>query len=323
MLTIAQSSSAMEAAQKKFKSVTYAPGTVVSKGVRSRLWHDFAGALEIDPFPLTPGKVTAFAAALRDAGYRSGAFYLGEIQQVHVRMGFDVDGPLRMAIADARRGLERGLGPPTRAAEIRPEWLDEFQATIDIGDTILDRPGDGPRGGVYAWGVGCGWLLREIELAMLDMHAETVTIDESTGAATIRVGASKTDPAGRGAARTLPCRCGGRRRPSCAACSARTVLELAVAAWPGDRHSEAARRIPLIGTVADAGRTVEKAAFVRAAQADARILGSMDLLHVDPATVTGHFMRRSGAKSLARRGVPLAKIQWLGRWGVRGCPHIR
>lgn len=31
--------------------------------------------------------------------------------------------------------------------------------------------------------------------------------------------------------------------------------------------------------------------------------------------ITGHCMRRSGAKDLARKGTPLAKIQWLGRWG--------
>ena len=54
---------------------------------------------------------------------------------------------------------------------------------------------------------------------------------------------------------------------------------------------------------------------MRAAQADARLLVEFDLLHLDPAEVTGHFMRRSGAKALARAGVPLAKIQWLGRWG--------
>ena len=82
-----------------------------------------------------------------------------------------------------------------------------------------------------------------------------------------------------------------------------------------DLSSDEAKLIPLIGTLADPRVVVSKAVFCRAAQADATILYRFGLLHSTPSEVTGHFMRRSGAKDLARRGFPLARIQWLGRWG--------
>ena len=85
--------------------------------------------------------------------------------------------------------------------------------------------------------------------------------------------------------------------------------------WEGDRDSEAARAIPLIGTVSCSTAVVSKLAMVTAAQADAALLREMGFLTMNPSAVTGHFLRRSGAKALARLGVPLAKIQWLGRWG--------
>ena len=73
--------------------------------------------------------------------------------------------------------------------------------------------------------------------------------------------------------------------------------------------------VPLAGTVSNHLVFASKVAVVRAIQADAEILERLELLGGRPADVTGHFMRRSGAKHFARSGVPLAKIQWLGRWG--------
>ena len=315
LLAIARSEEALGVATNTFNECTYAPGTTAAKKTRARLWFDFAKALEMDPFPLTPEMVIQFAAALRGAGYRSGYYYLCEAQQLHVRMGFPIDGKLQIAMADAKRGLERGLGPPTRSAEIRPENWDVLHDKVNKGELQLDRPGDAPAGGLYVWGLGCGWLLRELELAMLNVHTETIQVNDATGDVTLKIATSKTDPAGRGAARTLPCRCQGARLPSCAACCARHLLDLAVRAWGGDRASDEARCFPLVGTVLDPGKVVTKASLVRAAQADATLLYSLGVLHVDPRSVTGHFLRRSGAKALARAGVPLAKIQWMGRWG--------
>ena len=83
-----------------------------------------------------------------------------------------------------------------------------------------------------------------------------------------------------------------------------------------DPFTDSARSVPLVGTVYDALVFPQKAAVIRAAQRDASLLVDE---HGQPRVVaeevTGHFMRRSGAKALARQGTPLARIQWFGRWG--------
>ena len=315
LLHLARDDEALNSAVGKFKETIYAPGSTASKDTRARLWRDFSRALEIEEFPLTVDKIIVFAAALRDAGYRSGYFYLCEIQQIHIRLGFEVTGPMKVAMADAKRGLERNLGAPTRSAELRGEWLDELQVQVESGDRQLLRHGGAPRGGLHVWGLGSGWLLREIELAHLDVHSETIRVDEATGNVTIRISTSKTDSRGRGASRTLACSCSASRRPSCAACCAKVLLEMAVGSWQGDRDSDEARQVPLVGTISDPLAIVKKADLIQAAQADAAMLHEMGLLQLPPSAVTGHFMRRSGAKCLARSGVPLSKIQWMGRWG--------
>ena len=302
-------------AEERFQQLIYAPAAWASKQTRVRLWNEVARAMCIEPYPMTPLKVMKFSACLRDAGYRSGITYIHEAIQQHARLGHHVDESLRVAVADAKRGLQRGLGGPTRSAEIRPEWLDRLHGLVESGERRLHRRPDQPRGGLHVWGVGIGWLLREVELAMLDLHADTLKVDVVAGTATLRIGVSKTDPAGRGAARTFACRCSRRRLPSCPACSAAVLLEIAVENWDGDRASDEARRVPLIGTIGSAGAVVAKASMVQAAQSDAAQLCELGLLTASPDEVTGHFLRRSGAKALARTGVPLAKIQWLGRWG--------
>ena len=158
-------------------------------------------------------------------------------------------------------------------------------------------------------------MLREMEVACLDLHQDTVKIDDATGNVTIRISVSKADPQGRGAARTLACSCSSTRLPSCAACCAKVLLEDALQAWGGDRASESARLVPLVGTIARNTDVIKKKAVIEAAQADAALLAEMGLMTESPEAVTGHFMRRSGAKHLARTGVPLSKIQWMGRWG--------
>ena len=55
--------------------------------------------------------------------------------------------------------------------------------------------------------------------------------------------------------------------------------------------------------------------MVEAARADARKIHDLGIAGLAAEDVTGHFMRRSGAKDLARRGVPLSRVQWFGRWG--------
>ena len=55
-----------------------------------------------------------------------------------------------------------------------------------------------------------------------------------------------------------PCRCSGARKPSCPACSARVLLEIAMEDWQGDKGTDEARSIPLVSTVARLAAVVSK-----------------------------------------------------------------
>eukprot|EP00971_Amphidinium_carterae_P007410 147127-Amphidinium_carterae.1 len=51
------------------------------------------------------------AAALRDAGYRSGHLYVSELRQMHVQDGFEWTPTLALTCKQCLRALGRGLGP--------------------------------------------------------------------------------------------------------------------------------------------------------------------------------------------------------------------
>ena len=68
VLSLARDEDALGTAVENFRKVIYAPSSTAGKCTRSRLWQEFAEALSIEEYPLTPDKVTVFAAALRDAG---------------------------------------------------------------------------------------------------------------------------------------------------------------------------------------------------------------------------------------------------------------
>ena len=86
------------------------------------------------------------------------------------------------------------------------------------------------------------------------------------------------------------------------------------------RNAPEAEKAPLVPTRRSAWHVVKKADLVAAARADASRLrdqagNPLQLLGPGGGALGGHFMRRSGAKALARAGEPLASIQHAGRWG--------
>jgi hypothetical protein len=93
------------------------------------------------------------------------------------------------------------------------------------------------------------------------------------------------------------------------------LYEDAVEAFGGSTAAEEAKWFPLCGTLADPSKFAEKAAVVKAAQRDVGLLRDQCKVDIIASEVTGHFMRRSGAKALARRGFSLSRIQYFGRWG--------
>jgi len=312
LLAIAENPVSRAQANVNFQELVYAPGTAASKRSRLKLWCDLAESLGFPAFPLTPELVIQAAGSLRAAGYRSGALYIAEARQQHVRLFGDVSGALQLAFQDAERGITRSLGPPAKAAEIRPEWWDALSCKILKGDVQLSREAQEPSGGLWPWGVATAFLLREVELAVLTLGQ--VSLDDTAGTVTITLAATKKDPRGRSAVRSRTCTCGRQGLISCPFCASSALLLFSLGRWGGELGSEESFEIPLVGTCRDAREFVQKSDLVSALCKDSNLLVSDagNLVSEDPS---GHTFRRSGAKHLARAGLPLARIQFYGRWG--------
>ena len=312
LLAIASNPETRLLAESNLQEVIYAPGTTASKRSRFKLWCDLAERLEVQPFPLTPGLVIQAAGIFRAAGYRSGFLYTAEARQHHIRRYGAISGALHLAIQDAERGIARSIGPPSKAAEIRPEWWDQLLENIQSGAVSVSREPQEPSGGLLPWGLATGFLLREIELAVLTVGQ--VRIDPVAGTVTFKLGATKKDPQGQSAVRTRVCSCSRRGLISCPFCSADALLHHTLGRWGEGLSAEEANSVPLICTTGDRCKFVQKQDIVSALCKDSELLvsDSERLVLEEPS---GHTFRRSGAKHLARLGLPLARIQFYGRWG--------
>ena len=84
------------------------------------------------------------------------------------------------------------------------EW---WQKLFELEGLKMAEKPLAPFGGILLWALGSHFLLREGELAMLDLHENTVRLDEVAKTITLSLSVSKSDPGGRTARRTLRC-CG-------------------------------------------------------------------------------------------------------------------
>ena len=211
------------------------------------------------------------------------------------------------------RSVIRGIGPPKRSAPILMEVL----ARLPEPAAAPARTGPAqPRAAAIT---AVWWLLREIELAALTCDKKCVRLDAEKQEVTLWLPVSKTDPQGRGAARTHGCCCLARSELAgekiCPYHTLKRHLRRRCEALQlSDRASPAARMAPLFPTTT--GGIFSKEGWVLA-------LNAMYLAAETPGEketraeleLTGHAARRGGAQFLAARGLPLFIIQLYGRWG--------
>jgi hypothetical protein len=315
-LLIAKDDTLMANARDNLSELIYAHGTVNTKNALFDLWSQIAIQRGYRPLPITPQLLLEVAAVLRAAKFRSAGSYILEAKQRHERAGHVWDEQLRITLQDAKRAVSRGIGPATKAEEVRPElwqelWMQSGKRMVVRED--LDKTG--PGGGVAVWGFGSAFLLREVELACLTFDEECVKFDWMNETVTVSLTASKKDPAAGGAKRTLSCNCKGIGSPSCPFCAGLALMRFQSNRLQLQQDNWRASLYPLVGQVGDCCKFVEKEALIKAAQMDVAVLMQRveSSSHLVVERVTGHFMRRSGAKSLARKGVPYDVIQWMAR----------
>lgn len=101
----------------------------------------------------------------------------------------------RRLIKDCKRSLKREMGPPTRAAEIRLEWLAEMEDPAWPGCRRVLRA------------AAIRFLLREVEVSCIAFSPEEIKLDHVSNVVSLNLAASKTDPEAKGVTRTLKCDC--------------------------------------------------------------------------------------------------------------------
>ncbi|CAK0899123.1 unnamed protein product [Prorocentrum cordatum] len=222
------------------------------------------------------------AAALKRAGFKSAVGYLGELRLGHVEARHEVPAWLARAFARCRKSPLRGQGPKAKAGELK-----------GVRATDVLRPH-------AAYVVANRWLLREIEVAGARLaHASF----EAGEVAVLFLPVSKCDVGGSGRERRLRCLCSpGVRADSCPYHVLAVQVDRVERFAGVSRGEQGAWDQPLFPTVGNQVPT--KASMVQARRGPA----------ADPARISGHSARRSGAKRCAREGWPILAIQHLGRW---------
>ena len=88
-------------------------------------WCKICEAWKIDPVPLSTDVSEKVGASLRKGGYRSSAQYFSRARKEHVQVtGMPVPAPVEIAIRDAIRSIERGMGNNAPKDAFRLDALD-------------------------------------------------------------------------------------------------------------------------------------------------------------------------------------------------------
>ena len=301
-------------ALQAYDALVFAAGTNLSKESLFSTWCKISRARGEEPLPLDPEKIRLNVAILRCSGYRAVKSYVYEARDRHVRAGFPVSPQLNVAVQDAKRVAERALGPVQRAEEVKPAWWNGFMEEHGVMVEDNEASQETPNAGLLTWVVGTPFVLREVELRGLTLDARCVQLETKDKVVTLSLPVSKSDPGGRGAKRSLGCTCKGRNDFFCPFhVVERIVQEQSCRLHVNDRGG-LTDKLPLIGQRGDPRYFVDKRTMVTEAQRHVELMQDVGFAkECDRTRITGHFMRRSGIKEMARNGCTFSSIQWFAR----------
>jgi hypothetical protein len=265
-----------------------------------RLHHGLFG-VGSEPFPVTQHSLIAVSSILFAANYRSGPNYIARAKDKHRELGHLWTSDLQWAERKVNRAFARGSGADRQSAPLDPTMVSTAIGLLPVLPQGLHDP-------ARCILIGSFFLLREMELAAA--RVGDLTLDLVKRTVTLRLPISKTDQGGAGTSRVWPCCCLGTSAVPCAFCCMRCHVE-SLALKFGDRSTVTS--FPLFPSCD--GATVTKAAVVLAIEAMADHLGLPLSDPLGRRAFGGHSLRVSGAQYLASRGLSLAIICAMGRWG--------
>ena len=313
---IAASSSRRKLAVQQFESLVYAPNTNAGKESLFSLWESLCRQMGLECLPVTPNSLMTVAAIMRAAGYRSIPSYIYEVRSRHIRSGFAWCGQLDDVVQDIKRASKRALGPAMKAEEVKLDWWICFSELFSWDFEVDKSSLRAPFGGVHVWVFATHFLLREIELSAITLDSSSIVVDERLKQVRVHLNVQKNDPSAKGAWRTLSCACHKLAAIGCPFHAAKFLVDS-----QRNRtrvplgHDPVDERIPLVGQRGDPFAVVDKDAIVSELQRfGCRLKEAVKSAeNLDTERLTGHTFRRSGAKYLARLGVPFSTIQWMAR----------
>lgn len=195
------------------------------------------------------------------------------------------------------------------------DWWSQLISLKGLDPLANKADEDAPNGGVGLWIFASRFLLREVELAALTLYSNCIKFNESDRVISLHLTVQKNDPLARGSWRSLSCSC--EDSPLCCPfhVGRRLFDDQVERLHLVDMDDARLIQFPLVGRRSEPSWFVEKQAVIAEVQRHVEIIinevcPGLDLLK---KRVTGHTFRRSGAKELARKGVPFAEIQWLAR----------
>ena len=289
---VLRSAAGRERARRVLAAGVFAKTTRRARGSREQTLRRLAGTAGVPLVPATPDTIALIAGALKVGRYRTGPEYVSLWRQLHCKAGHAWGPELSMAAKEANRSLQRGVGPARRAETVRLEdVLEREPITEPVAAGGPVRPTDTVI-------VATAWMLRGAETAAI--LGEQAWVSPDAREASIELGATKTNPEGRECTRSLKCSCAvpgpaGLAERACPVHAlVRILQERDRRGWDG--------KFPLFPSAR--GAAPSRGGAVATLR---RVTGAVRL--------TEHSLRRMGAQCYARRGVPMAHIEFLGRWG--------
>ena len=303
-LQIAADPGRRELAIQHLESKRYAASAKNCRKARASLWEDVVTAANLgDPVRPNAQMVFSAVAILRAAGYRAASEVAEQAVLTAKMHDFDVPPSVSLALRDARRASQRGLGLPKKANPIPLERLHEF----DLGQKA-EHP-EGPLWPVRSVTIATWWLLREVEMSSVAQREVTLSPD---GTANIFLSTSKTDPRTLGVTRFHRCACGSVPGPLCVLptslcphCAVKEHLDLLTSS------GKAAPDAPFLPT--QSGQPISKRGVVHTIASLMHQLGLPSHSASGAPLWGGHSMRIGGVQYLGRSGVEVARIQALAR----------
>ena len=237
-------------------------------------------------FPLSRASYERFAAAVFCAGFASAPALFSTANREHIERAGVWSDDLALLHSDCIKAAQRGKEPVKRAPEFRA--VDVVKAKSVCTNADRECP--------HAWlaaVVNMWWALREA-LAAVKLHWSHISSgvnSDGISTASLNLPLSKTDPAGRGKVRALPCCCStgwladGTIKLSdiCGVCALPERIGIRSTETGMDRKSARGLIVPLIANLA--GDQASKQGVIRTRR---------KLQHADTAAggwVTGHSAR--------------------------------